>query len=140
MLTTKWIKVIPIIECSSAVFVDNFRNISTNWSIQVSVCRGILRNNLTSGWPHFWETKFPEFSMRFLGYFQTFLWVNWERNVRWSGIHFLLTFMWHILHFPWVFHVFRKKILNFPEFSLRFWQFFKFPDISRFSMFSRFGL
>ena len=42
MLITDWAKVILVIKCTSAVFVDNFRNISTSWSIQVSVCRGTL--------------------------------------------------------------------------------------------------
>ena len=113
MLITEWTKVIPIIKCSSAVFVDNFRNIPTNWTTQVSVCKGILRNNPTSGWPHFWEIKFPEFSLRFPGYFQTFPWVTRERNVCWNTI--LLTFMLHILHFPQVFHVFIHKNSNFPD-------------------------
>ena len=34
------IKVIKIIKCTCTVFIDNFRNISTNLSIEVSVCRG----------------------------------------------------------------------------------------------------
>ena len=34
------IKVVQIIKCTCTVFVDNFRNISTNSSISVSVCRG----------------------------------------------------------------------------------------------------
>ena len=33
-------KVVPIMKCTCTVFIDNFRNISTNSSIQVSVCRG----------------------------------------------------------------------------------------------------
>ena len=33
-------KVLPIIKCTCTVFTDNFRNISTNSSISVSVCRG----------------------------------------------------------------------------------------------------
>ena len=34
------IKVVPIIECICTVFINNFRNTSTNSSILVSVCRG----------------------------------------------------------------------------------------------------
>ena len=34
------LKVVQIIKCTCTVFIDNFRNISTNSSIQVSVCRG----------------------------------------------------------------------------------------------------
>ena len=33
-------KVVQIIKCTQTVFVDNFRNISTDSLIQVSVCRG----------------------------------------------------------------------------------------------------
>ena len=33
-------EVVPIIKCTCTVFIDNFRNISTNLSIQASVCRG----------------------------------------------------------------------------------------------------
>ena len=33
------IKVVPIIKCTCTVFIDNFRNISANSSISVSVCR-----------------------------------------------------------------------------------------------------
>ena len=33
-------KVVPIIKCTCTVFIDNFRNISTNSSIYVSVCWG----------------------------------------------------------------------------------------------------
>ena len=33
-------KVVQIIKCICTVFIDNFRNISNNSSIQVSVCRG----------------------------------------------------------------------------------------------------
>ena len=33
-------KVVPIIKCTCTVFIDNFRNISTNLSIWVSACRG----------------------------------------------------------------------------------------------------
>ena len=33
-------KVVPIIKCTCIVFIDNFRKISTNSSIYVSVCRG----------------------------------------------------------------------------------------------------
>ena len=33
-------KVVQIIKCICTVFIDNFRNISTNSSIQVSVCSG----------------------------------------------------------------------------------------------------
>ena len=33
-------KVVQIIKCTCTVFIDNFRNISTNSSIQVSVYRG----------------------------------------------------------------------------------------------------
>ena len=33
-------KVVQIIKCTCAVFIDNFRNISTNLSIEVPVCRG----------------------------------------------------------------------------------------------------
>ena len=32
-------KVIQIIKCTCTVFIDNFRNISTNPSIRASVCR-----------------------------------------------------------------------------------------------------
>ena len=32
-------KVVPTIKCACTVFIDNFRNISTNSSILVSVCR-----------------------------------------------------------------------------------------------------
>ena len=32
-------KVVQIIKCTCTVFIDSFRNISTNSSIQVSVCR-----------------------------------------------------------------------------------------------------
>ena len=40
--------------------------------------------------------------------------------------------MSHIFHFPLVVQVFFYKNSNFPEFSLRFWQFFTFPEFSRF--------
>ena len=33
-------KVVQIIKCTCTVFIDNFRNISSNSSIYVSVCRG----------------------------------------------------------------------------------------------------
>ena len=33
-------KVVQVIKCTCTVFIDNFRNISTNLSIEVSVCRG----------------------------------------------------------------------------------------------------
>ena len=33
-------KVVQIIKCTCTVFIDNFRNISTNSSTYVSVCRG----------------------------------------------------------------------------------------------------
>ena len=33
------VKVVPISKCTCTVFIDNFRNISTNSSIQVSICR-----------------------------------------------------------------------------------------------------
>ena len=94
-----------------------------------------LTDSCLTGWPHFWETKFPEFFLRFPGYFQTFPWESQQRKVRWNM--FSLTITSHILCFPWVFQAFPKK-LKFPEFSLRFWQLFKFPEFSRFSMFSRF--
>ena len=34
------VKVDPLIKCTCTVFIDNFRTISTNSSIQLSVCRG----------------------------------------------------------------------------------------------------
>ena len=34
-------KVVPIIKCTCTVFIDNFRNILTNSSIKVSVCREV---------------------------------------------------------------------------------------------------
>ena len=34
------IKVVQIIKCTCTVFIDNFRNISTDSLIYVSVCRG----------------------------------------------------------------------------------------------------
>ena len=39
-LVFKITKVVPIIKCTCTVFIDNFRNISNNSSIKVSVCRG----------------------------------------------------------------------------------------------------
>ena len=33
-------KVVPIIKCTCTVFIDNFRDISTDSSVWVSVCRG----------------------------------------------------------------------------------------------------
>ena len=38
--TAMYSKVVQIIKCTCTVFIDNFRNISTNSSIWVSVCRG----------------------------------------------------------------------------------------------------
>ena len=72
-------------------------------------------------WPHFWETKFPEFSLRFPRHFKIFPWAAQERKTRWNA--FLLAIMSHSFIFPWVFQVFSTKI----QISLRFWQFFKFP-------------
>ena len=43
ILTTK---VVPIIKCTCTVFIDNFRNVSTNSSIQVSVCRKSYDGNV----------------------------------------------------------------------------------------------
>ena len=37
-------KVVPIIKCTCIVFIDNFRNISTDSSIQTSVCRGYVKH------------------------------------------------------------------------------------------------
>ena len=34
------LKIVPIMKCARTVFIDNFRNISTNSSIQVSVSKG----------------------------------------------------------------------------------------------------
>ena len=45
-----------------------------------------------------------------------------------------VTYVSFSLSFPGFFY----RSSNFPEFSLRFWQFCKFPEFSRFSMFSRF--
>ena len=48
MVGSKWFcqkselrpKFVPVIKCTCTVFIDNFRNISTNSLILVSLCRG----------------------------------------------------------------------------------------------------
>ena len=68
---------------------------------------------LITGWSHFWANKFPEFSLRSPGHFQTSLWAIPERKNRWNT--FPLAIMPHILHFPWVFQVFSIKVHVFLE-------------------------
>ena len=71
----------------------------------------IWKNLLLTGWPHFWETKFPEFSLSFPGYFKPFPWATQERKIR--GVHFC----WRSCHIFFI----------FPEFSRYFLQKLKFP-------------
>ena len=53
---------------------------------------------------------------------------------KFDGMHFCWRSC-HIVSFSLSFSGFFYKNSNFPEFSLRFWQFFKFPEFSRFSRF-----
>ena len=64
-----------------------------------------------AGWLHFWETKSPEFSLSFQGYFKLFHWATQKRKIRW--VHFC----WRSCHIFFIFH----------EFSGFFLQKFKFP-------------
>ena len=80
----------------------------------------------------FWETKFPEFSLNFPGYFKLFPWATQERKTRW--VHFC----WRSCHiffifpeFPGFFH----KNSNFPEFS---WDFHNFSNSLSFPGFPSF--
>ena len=81
-------EVVQIIKCTCTVFIDNFRHISTNSSIQVSVCRGSYdgyakhkRNDPTCD-P--WDSQGKEKKCSF--YFYCFLpWLfyqNWNYNFR----------------------------------------------------------
>ena len=49
---------------------------------------------MVTGWPHFWETKFPEISRAF----SNFAWATQERKFRW--ITFSFAIMYNLLHFP----------------------------------------
>ena len=73
---------------------------------------------LMTGWPHFWETKFPEFSLRFPGHFKIFPWATQGRTIRWNA--FLLAIVSHIFNFPWVFQVSSAKIQNSLSFPWDF--------------------
>ena len=67
-----------------------------------------------AGWPHFWETKFPEFSLRFPGHFKIFPWASQER--KFDGMHFC----WQSCHIFFI----------FPEFSRFLLQNIKIPWVS----------
>ena len=56
---------------------------------------------------------------------------------KFDGMHFCWQSC-HIVSFPLSFPGFFHKNSDFPEFSLKFWQFFRLPEFSRFFMFSRF--
>ena len=83
-------------------------------------------------WPHFWETKFSVFSLKFPGHFKVFF-PEQLVSEKFSGMHF-----WRSCHiflmFLEFFQVFSTKIqisLSFPE-TLTI---FQIPWFSRFSCF-----
>ena len=79
-----------------------------------------------TGWPHFWETKCPEFFLRFPGHFQIFPWATRETKISWN------IFSMGICH---ILYIFPAKKSMFHESSLII---FKFSEFSTFSMSSRF--
>ena len=66
-----------------------------------------------TGWPHFWETKFPEFPLSFPGYFKLFPWATQERKI--DECIFVGN---HVKYFSFSlgFRGFSYKSSNFPEF------------------------
>ena len=85
-----------------------------------------------TGWPHFWETKCPEFFLRFSGHFQIFPWATRETKISWNIFSMgFATYYTFSLSFPG----YSTKKSMFHESSLIF---FKFSEFSTFSMFFRF--
>ena len=111
-----WLRVSP---CRKTSFLD--KKVSSvsehmeNGSVLCQITDKWL-HILYTGWPHFWETKFPEFSLRFPEYFKFF--PEQLKRAKFDRMHFCwrsCQIFFIFPEFPWDFDNF-SNFLSFPDF------------------------